>query len=51
MKALATEAGEAATEIETFLSGVRAGTVEAEHSFKAIDEAIAEVNKAANSIR
>lgn len=51
VKALATEASEAATEIETFLSGLRAGTIEAEHSFKAIDEAIAELNKAASLIR
>jgi methyl-accepting chemotaxis protein len=47
VKALAMQAGEAATEIDEFLSGVRSGTVEAERSFIAIDAAIAKLNKAA----
>ncbi len=51
VKALATQAGEAATEIDTFLSGVRSGTVEAEQSFQAIDSAIADLNETARSIR
>lgn len=50
VKALATQAGEAATEIDAFLSGVRSGTVEAEHSFKAIDSAIADLDETARSI-
>ena len=51
VKALAAQASQAASEIDAFLSGVRSGTVEAEHSFKAIDEAIAELNQAARAIR
>jgi len=51
VKALADQASEAATEIEIFLKGVRSGTVEAERSFSAIDEVIAELNNAATSIR
>ncbi len=51
VKSLATQAGEAATEIDAFLTGVRSGTVEAEHSFKAIDSTIAELTETARSIR
>ncbi len=51
VKALAMQAGEAATEIDAFLSGVKSGTVEAERSFRAIDSAIAELCETARSIR
>ncbi len=51
VKGLATQAAKAATEIEEFLSGVRTGTFEAERSFQTIDEAIAELDQAAKSIR
>ncbi|MFU7528259.1 methyl-accepting chemotaxis protein [Qipengyuania sp. ASV99] len=51
VKALAAQASQAASEIDAFLTGVRSGTVEAEHSFKAIDEAIAQLNQAARTIR
>lgn len=51
VKSLASQASLAATEIDQFLSGVRKGTVEAEHSFAAIDQAIGELDKAASAIR
>lgn len=51
VKLLASQASEAAIEIEAFLKGVRSGTLEAERSFQAIDAAIAKVGKNANSIR
>ncbi|MEO0872412.1 MAG: methyl-accepting chemotaxis protein, partial [Pseudomonadota bacterium] len=51
VKALALQASEAATQIDAFLKGVRAGTHEAEHSFKAIDSTITELAQAATSIR
>nr|WP_298928457.1 methyl-accepting chemotaxis protein [uncultured Erythrobacter sp.] len=51
VKALAMQATEAATEIDEFLTGVRTGTIEAERSFKAIDEAIVELDQAAKAIR
>ena len=51
VKALATQAAQAATEIEEFLSGVRTGTYEAERSFQTIDEAIGELDQAARAIR
>ena len=51
MKQLAAQASDAATKIEAFLGGVRSGTLEAERSFHAIDAAIEELGKTANSIR
>ena len=51
VKVLAGQASQAATEIEAFLEGVRSGTLEAERSFKAIDSAIDELERAATSIR
>lgn len=51
VKALAQQAAEAATQIDAFLSGVRSGTFEAERSFKAIDAAIADLDRAAHAIR
>lgn len=51
VKGLAMQAGEAATQIEEFLSGVHSGTLEARDSFKTIDEAIAELDQAAKAIR
>ena len=51
VKVLADQATKAATEIETFLKGVRSGTLEAERSFEAIDAAIAELGRAAIRIR
>jgi methyl-accepting chemotaxis protein len=51
VKVLAQQAGTAATQIETFLKGVRSGTLEAERSFQAIDSAVAELDKAATLIR
>ncbi|WP_299192998.1 methyl-accepting chemotaxis protein [uncultured Erythrobacter sp.] len=51
VKALANQAGQAATQIDNFLSGVRSGTLEAERSFSAIDEVISELDGAATSIR
>lgn len=50
VKALAKQAGEAATEIESFLTGVRSGTIEADRSFKAIDTVISELNAASKAI-
>lgn len=50
VKALAAQAGKAATEIDAFLSGVREGTVEAERSFKAIDAVVSELDRAAHAI-
>ncbi|MBV7260124.1 methyl-accepting chemotaxis protein [Erythrobacter crassostreae] len=51
VKALAMQAAQAATEIDEFLTGVRTGTLQAERSFKAIDEAVAELDQAAKAIR
>ncbi|WP_082700935.1 methyl-accepting chemotaxis protein [Erythrobacter sp. YT30] len=51
VKALAGQAGEAATEIDDFLKSIRIGAVDAETSFTDIDQAISELNKAAQSIR
>ncbi|MHA7818571.1 MAG: methyl-accepting chemotaxis protein [Erythrobacter sp.] len=51
VKVLASQASNAAVEIETFLKGVHSGTLEAERSFRAIDEAISELGKTATSIR
>lgn len=51
VKALASQASEAATRIEAFLGGVRSGTLEAEENFKAIDLAVGELGKNANAIR
>ncbi|MEL6530542.1 MAG: methyl-accepting chemotaxis protein [Pseudomonadota bacterium] len=50
VKALAGQAAEAATQIDTFLQGVRDGTLEAEHSFAEIETAILELSKSALSI-
>jgi len=50
VKALATQATQAATQIDTFLKGVKEGTMEAEQSFDEIATAIAELNKSALSI-
>lgn len=51
VKALASQANDAATQIDAFLSGVRSGTLEAESSFEAIDCAITELAEAATAIR
>ena len=51
VKALARQASEAATEIDSFLKGVRSGTLEAERSFAAIDSVISELATTATSIR
>lgn len=51
VKALATQASEAATEIDNFLTGIQSGSLEAERSFKAIDEAVSELDKASKAIR
>ncbi|EAQ30429.1 hypothetical protein NAP1_06615 [Erythrobacter sp. NAP1] len=50
VKALASQATDAATQIDVFLKGVRAGTLSAESSFEAIDAAIAELGKTATAI-
>ncbi|TRD12432.1 hypothetical protein FGU71_11540 [Erythrobacter insulae] len=51
VKALASQAGEAATQIDAFLTGVRSGSLEAERNFTEIDAAITELNQAAKAIR
>lgn len=51
VKALAHQAAQAATEIDDLLSGVRSGTLEAERSFAAIDNVVAELDRAAIAIR
>ncbi len=51
VKALARQASEAATQIDTFLKGVRKGTREAEVSFEAIDSVITTLAQTANAIR
>jgi len=51
VKALAMQASEAATEIDTFLKGVRSGTQEAERSFEAIDNAIGSLADTSTAIR
>jgi len=51
VKALAHQAGQAATEIDSFLKGIRSGTQEAERNFAAIDSVIGDLAKAANAIR
>ena len=51
VKALARQASEAATEIDTFLKGVRAGTLEAERSFEAIDSVIGSLAQTSTAIR
>lgn len=51
VKALADQASAAANQIDAFLKGVQTGTLEAERSFKAIDSAVSELDKAATSIR
>jgi len=51
VKALANQAGQAATQIDSFLSGVRTGTDEAERSFTAIEEAVSKLDRSATSIR
>lgn len=50
VKALAMQASEAATQIDTFLKGVRSDTHEAERSFEAIDSVIASLAKTATAI-
>ena len=51
VKALARQASEAATEIDSFLKGVRQGTREAEVSFESIDSVIASLAENATGIR
>ena len=51
VKALARLASDAATEIDTFLKGVRSGTHEAEVSFEAIDSVITSLAETATAIR
>lgn len=51
VKALAMQASEAATEIDTFLKGVRKGTDDAERSFEAIDSVITSLAQTATGIR
>ena len=51
VKALANQAGEAATQINDLLNGVRSGTHEAELSFGAIDSVVEELDRAATAIR
>ncbi|QIQ85878.1 methyl-accepting chemotaxis protein [Erythrobacter sp.] len=51
VKSLARQAGEAATEIDAFLSGIRSGTLDAQTSFDGIAEVIAELDQAARAIR
>lgn len=51
VKQLASQASDAATRIEAFLGGVRSGTLEAEEKFRAIDLAVGELGKNANTIR
>ncbi|MEL7519210.1 MAG: methyl-accepting chemotaxis protein, partial [Pseudomonadota bacterium] len=51
VKALAMQASEAATEIDSFLKGVRTGTQEAERSFQAIDSVIGSLAETSTAIR
>jgi len=51
VKALAMQASEAATDIDTFLKGVRSGTQEAERSFDAIDSVIGSLAETSTAIR
>jgi methyl-accepting chemotaxis protein len=51
VKALARQAAQAATGIDSLLSGVRTGTLEAERSFAAIDAVVAQLDRAAIAIR
>ena len=51
VKQLAMQAGEAAIEIEQFLSGVQSGTIEAERSFSEIETAMDDLDKSAKAIR
>ncbi|MEM7690451.1 MAG: methyl-accepting chemotaxis protein [Pseudomonadota bacterium] len=51
VKALARQASEAATQIDSFLKGVRSGTLEAERSFAAIDSVIGSLAQTATAIR
>ena len=51
VKSLARQAGNAATEIDAFLSGIRSGTMDAQTSFDNIAEVIAELDQAAHAIR
>ena len=51
VKALARQANDAASEIDTFLKGVRSGTREAEVSFEAIDSVITSLAETATAIR
>ncbi|AWW75004.1 hypothetical protein CD351_11255 [Erythrobacter sp. KY5] len=50
VKALASQASEAATQIDSFLQGVRDGTLSAERSFAGIDAAVSELGKTATAI-
>ncbi len=51
VKALAKQASDAATEIDSFLKGVRSGTLEAQSSFAAIDSVIGSLAEKATAIR
>ncbi|MDJ0977956.1 MAG: methyl-accepting chemotaxis protein [Erythrobacter sp.] len=51
VKSLAAQASNAAIEIETFLKGVRGGTLEAERSFRASDSVISSLAETADAIR
>lgn len=51
VKLLAEQASTTASQIDSFLKGVRSGTLEAERSFQAIDSAVSALDKAASSIR
>ncbi len=51
VKELAQQATEAAGRIDSLLSGVRDGTLEAEQNFSEIDRAISELSQAATAIR
>lgn len=51
VKALAMQASEAATQIDSFLKGVRTGTHEAERSFQAIDSVISSLAETSTAIR
>ncbi len=50
VKVLANQAAHAASQIDDFLTGMRKGTVEAEKSFSAINNVIADLNNAARAI-
>lgn len=51
VKSLARQAGEAATEIDAFLTSIRSGTMDAQTSFDGIAEVIRELDQAARAIR